>query len=117
MPMNSTHASDALANLPGNMLAELGLALARHGLILRGGFHPSHEDAGLEGAGTLLLVGNAGEAMWQHFAPHRDSGPNPMNRWTMRVIEPIAATFGAKTLYPFGKPHWPFQRWALRAET
>ena len=91
-------------------------ALSHHGLILRGGFHPKPDEAGLEGAGTVLLVGNAGPAMWDAFAPHRDGAPDPLNRWTTRVIEPIAEEFGARALYPFGTPHWPFQRWAARAE-
>ena len=91
-------------------------ALSRHGLLLRGGFHPEPGEAGLEAAGTVLLVGNAGPAMWQAFAPYQHDGPDPLNRWTRSVIEPLAAEFGARALYPFGEPHWPFQRWAMRAE-
>lgn len=91
-------------------------ALARHGLILRGGFHPGPDEAGLETAGTVLLVGNAGPAMWQAFAPHQHDGPDPLNRWTRSVVEPIAAAVGARALYPFGEPYWPFQHWARRAE-
>ena len=55
--------------------------------------------------------------MWDAFAPHIDGEPDPLNRWTRRVIEPIAESFGARAAYPFGEPGWPFQRWALRAET
>ena len=96
------------------ILASLKHRLALHGLILRGGFHPDPE----EGLGaTLLLVGNAGAAMWQSFEPHIDDLPDPLNRWTRNVVEPIAAEFGALARYPFGEPHWPFQRWAARAET
>jgi epoxyqueuosine reductase QueG len=33
------------------------------------------------------------------------------------VIGALAAALGARALYPFGgPPHWPFQRWAMRAE-
>lgn len=94
----------------------LAAALAPCGLILRGGFHPEPGEAGLEGAGTVLLIGNAGGAMWEAFQPHMDGAPDPLNRWTRGIIEPIAEGFGARSLYPFGEPHWPFQRWALRAE-
>src|SRR5688572_13306791 len=84
------------------ILASLKHRLALHGLILRGGFHPDPE----EGLGaTLLLVGNAGAAMWQSFEPHIDDLPDPLNRWTREVIEPIAAEFGALPRYPFGEPH------------
>ena len=95
---------------------EVAQALVRHGLMVRGGFHPEPGEAGLEGAGTVLMVGNAGGAMWDAFAPHDDGAPDPLNRWTVRVVEPIAQAFGARVLYPFGTPHWPFQRWAARAE-
>ena len=98
------------------MLALLAAALSAHGLILRGGFHPEPEEPGLEQAGTVLLVGHAGPAMWAAFEPHLDGAPDPLNRWTVRVIEPLAQAFAARALYPFGEPHWPFQRWAQRAE-
>jgi ferredoxin-like protein FixX len=95
----------------------LGEALILHNLVLRGGFYPASDEAGLEGVGTVLLVGNAGGAMWSAFGSHVERAPDPLNRWTKAVIEPVAARFGARALYPFGEPHWPFQRWAQRAET
>jgi hypothetical protein len=98
------------------ILTEVAEALAGHGLILRGGFHPGSEEAELAGIGTVVLVGNAGPAMWQAFAPHIDGAPNPLNRWTRRVIEPVARKFGARAVFPFGEPPSPFQRWAKRAE-
>jgi hypothetical protein len=40
-----------------------------------------------------------------------------LDSWTRRMVEPIAARFGARALFPFGGPPWhPFQRWAKRAE-
>jgi hypothetical protein len=98
------------------ILSELAEALAEHGLILRGGFHPDPEEPALAGVGTVVLVGNAGPAMWRALLPHIDGGPNPLDRWTRHVIEPMARKFGARAIFPFGEPHWPFQRWARRAE-
>jgi ferredoxin len=98
------------------MMRMIASALAAPGLILRGAFHPDDGEVGLEGAGTVLLVGNAGPAMWEVFAPHRDEAPNPLDRWTKRTVDPIAERFGARAVYPFSTPHPPFQRWALRAE-
>ena len=47
-----------------------------------------------------------------------DGRPDPLNRWSQRLIDDLAARFGALGLYPFGgPPHWPFQRWAQRAES
>src|SRR5687767_9077662 len=99
------------------MLMEVARALSSPGLIVRGGFHPAPDEAELVGVGTVVLVGNAGPAMWQAFAAHIDGAPNPLDRWTRRVMEPIAEKFGARAIFPFGEPHWPFQRWARRAES
>ena len=97
-------------------MEDLAAALAAHGLILRGGFHPDPGEAGLEAVETLLLVGNAGGAMWEAFAPHADGRRHALDRWTKSVIDAVAAPLGAHVLYPFGMPRWPFQQWALRAD-
>ena len=98
------------------MLKEVASELVAHGLLLRGGFHPEVGEAGLGGVGSVLLVGNAGDAMWRAFAPHIDGEKNPLDRWTKRVIDPIAEAFDARAIYPFDPDIPPFQRWALRAE-
>ncbi len=99
------------------MLDELARALNPYSLILRGGFHPEAGEEELDGVGTILLVGNAGTATWGAFAPHIDGASNPLDRWTKRVVDPIAEEFGARAAYPFDPEVPPFQRWALRAET
>src|SRR5262249_55450904 len=110
--------------IPLASLAALQKALDLAGLALRGGFHPLAEDAVPDlGKGrktaTLLLVGNLGRAMWPVFSrspEHRDGAPHALDRWTRRVLQPIADEFGAGALFPFGGPPWlPFQRWAIRA--
>ena len=50
---------------------QAGELLAGYGLILRGGFWPSGEDEVPGAPTTLLLVGNAGPAMWESFSPCR----------------------------------------------
>ena len=93
-------------------------ALAGLGLILRGGFHSGPEE-GMGGA-SLLLIGNAGPAMWRVFAAApeaRDGAADALDRWTARVLTGLAADFGAEAVFPFGGPPYrPFQRWAMRAE-
>ncbi|MBO23021.1 MAG: hypothetical protein CMM26_11725 [Rhodospirillaceae bacterium] len=98
----------------------LDVKLAAHGLIARGGFHPTSED-GLPGSpGSLVLVGNAGPAMWVAFDAARHAyahGPNPLDAWIVDVLGNVAETFGAAALFPFdGPPYLPFQRWARRTE-
>lgn len=102
---------------PAN-IDELGAVLAAHGLIVRGGLHPDPED---DVAGeTLILVGNAGPAMWDAFAAVREryaDSANPLDAWIAEVVGEVARTVGAEALFPFcGPPHLPFQRWAQRAE-
>ena len=70
--------------------------------------------------GTLVLLGNVGPSLWQSFsaAPeYSDRGPDPLNRWSERVIGELARSLGAEPLYPFGgPPYLPFVDWAKRAE-
>ncbi len=91
-------------------------SLSLLGLLPRGGFLPEMDEPGFDGVGTVILLGNAGAAMWEAFLPHIDGAPSPLDRWTKRVVDPIAERFGARAVYPFGPDAPPFQRWALRAE-
>jgi hypothetical protein len=111
--------------MPSPSLDDLRLAIAAHGLDLRGGFHPTAHDGvpdlpGGRPSATLLLVGNLGAAMWPAFsaAPEfADGAPHPLDRWTRRILDAVAREFGAAALYPFGgPPYLPFQRWAGAAE-
>jgi hypothetical protein len=106
-------------------LDDIANATARHGLIQRGGFHPTEADGvpALPGGGaveTLVMVGNAGPAMWERFAAApeiSDGAPDALDRWTRRVLEAVAAELRAALHFPFGGlPYLPFQRWAMRAE-
>ncbi len=90
------------------------------GLAFRGGFHPMPDDGVPGDAGTVLLVGCAGALGWNAFAAApetHDGAPDPLDRWSRRVIDALAARLGGVALYPFGGPPWlPFQAWARRAE-
>ncbi|MGB1547841.1 MAG: ferredoxin [Alphaproteobacteria bacterium] len=103
---------------------EIAGAFRPFGLVLRGGFHVEAQDRVPplgEGtaAKTLILVGNAGPAMWEVFAASPeagDSGGNPLDRWSRRVVSGVAGECGAKPFFPFGEPTHPFIGWAMRAE-
>ena len=98
--------------------------LERAAMLVRGAFYPSEDSLvpslsnGLNPS-TVVLVGNAGTAMWKKFrsAEEFHSQPDPMNRWTQRVLTKVADDLGAGIVFPFGgPPHYPFQRWAQLAE-
>ena len=97
----------------------IAAAVASHGLALRGGFDVTPADgvpaaAPGQPAVSVLMIGNTGRAMWDAFQAARVDGPNPLDRWTRAVIEPIAGQYGARAVYPYDAPPLPFQRWAQR---
>jgi len=102
------------------MTIPLDQALARRGLAVAGAFHPAPVDSVQQGIGTLVLVGARGAAMWEVFRASPEAGdgdPDPLDRWSCRVLDAVAAELGARAFYPFGGPPWmPFQRWAARGE-
>ena len=104
--------------------ADLEAALAPLGLIACGGFHPAQGDGvppmpDGRAAASLVLVGNAGAGLWRHCADapeFADGGADPLDRWTRRVLEGLAAELGAMALFPFGgPPYLPFVPWAKRS--
>lgn len=64
-------------------------------------------------ARTVVLIGNAGPAMWRRFSPATQT----LDEWSRGVLAPLAAKLGATAHFPFAKPPLPFQRWAARAGT
>lgn len=92
------------------------------GMMSRGGLRACEADARLPQAATIVLVGHAGLALWQAFsrdveANERQRATHPLDTWTRRVLSPIAASLGARVVFPFdGPPFHPFQAWAHRAE-
>lgn len=99
---------------------DLDIILAPHGLAVVGAFHPAAGDGVPGGIATLVLVGGRGEALWPVFTTSpefADGWPDPLDRWSRRVLEEVAAAVGARAFFPFGgPPYLPFQRWAARGE-
>ena len=94
------------------------------GLAVRGAFHPKpgEFDRQLAGmfAATIVLLGFTGSEQWEHFqhSPEANDGsPDPLDRWSRRVIGTLAGEFEASDVYPQGENHQlPFQRLASRSE-
>ena len=76
-----------------------------------GVLHPAEEDIG-----TIFLLG-AGRRCWPVFQlslEYSDGKPDPLDRWSKRIISPLAQSLGGKGLFPSdGPPYAPFIRWAL----
>ncbi len=82
-------------------------------LAVRGAFHA--EDGPAAG-GTLILLGPDEPGFWPVFAAspeYADGAADPLDRWSRRVIDALAAAWGGTAVYPGDGPPWqPFLRWA-----
>ncbi len=98
-------------------LAPLVQDLAAAGLRLAGGLHAGPGDTAHVGtAATILLVAPDEARFWPVFSAAPEAGdglPDPLDRWSHRVIGTIAAAHGAGACFPFDDPAPPFIRWAL----
>lgn len=90
-------------------------AEARHLRVL-GGVHPEDGVQAPEGCVTLLMIGPAEPGFWPAFRDspeHRDGAPDPLDRWSKRVLGGWAAELGGSALFPSdGPPYAPFIAWA-----
>lgn len=98
-------------------LEEVEAACRGEGLALFGAFHPGPADKTPEGCATLVLLGPNEPGFWARITSGPEwPGPDPVDRWSQRVIGALARSLGATALFPFGgPPHHPFVSWALRS--
>jgi len=124
MPPDRGAATDRQAGTADPVLDLIEACLDGTGLVYRGGFHPPPGDevprlADGGEAGTVILVGNAGGAMWRAFTdavPER-SGRDPLDGWLDPILERLAARTGGTLVLPNRGPDFPpVQDWAMRAE-
>ncbi len=82
-------------------------------LSIFGALHPSD----LDGVETLILLGPREPGFWATFTgspEYRDGAPDPLDRWSKRVISALAGDIGGSAFFPSdGPPYPPFFRWAL----
>lgn len=96
--------------------AEIAARARALGLHLLGGLHPGPDEPVPAGTATLLLLGPDGPRWEAAFAaaPEAEDGrPDPIDRWSRRVVGALAAASGGSALFPFEGPPWlPVLRWA-----
>lgn len=107
-------------SLTPNMINHL---LEPFGLLLLGTMCVTPEDSVPDAAEHaparhLLLIGNGGSSLWPVFSRSpecRGGGPDPLDHWSRRVGEEIAAGLGGHAVFPFeGPPYPPFLSWAQK---
>ncbi len=92
-------------------------SLQFHGLEILGGFHPSPSEPLPKKAKSLLLLG-PNEGFWDVMKASSeiaDKAPDPIDRWSRRIISAEAEKIGGKAVFPFdGPPYHPFYTWAMK---
>lgn len=90
-------------------LKQVTARVAPAGLFVMGALH--------DGAETLVLLG-ADKGCWPCFKQsqeYHDARPDPLDRWSKRIISAVAREFGASDIYPSdGPPYAPFISWAMK---
>jgi epoxyqueuosine reductase len=70
-----------------------------------------------ETGGSVLLLGPREPEFWPAFTASpefADGAPDPLDRWSKRVIGDLAAAWGGTAVFPSdGPPYPPFITWAL----
>ncbi|SHI57777.1 ferredoxin [Wenxinia saemankumensis] len=70
-----------------------------------------------EGSEAILLLGPDEPRFWEIFAAsaeYRDGAPDPLDRWSARVVGALAAAVGGTALFPLdGPPYAPIFGWAF----
>ncbi len=73
-----------------------------------------------EGGNTVYLIGPDGANFWHILqdSPEFNGGvPDPIDRYSTRVLAAIAADNNADALFPFGgPPYQPFFQWAIESK-
>ena len=85
-------------------------------LEILGGFDCAGEADFPTWARTVVLLGPQEPGFWPHLKAQPEwGGPDPLDRWSRRVIGRLACDLGGKARFPFGgPPYHPFYAWALR---
>ncbi len=99
-------------------LADIAARAAKEHLAIRGHAALTPQDGLPAHLNTIVLLGPNEPGFWPHFAQSAealDGEPDPLDRWSRRVIGRIACDLGAKAYFPFGGPPYrPFIAWSLR---
>ena len=97
-------------------MAAIQALAAPHFLDIFGAFHASDDDGCAPG--TMVLLSPLEPGFWAHVQAEpefTDDAPDPLDRWSARVITTLAELTGGAAHFPFGGPPYaPFIRWATR---
>lgn len=100
-------------------LSEITNAARKHCLDVFGVLAALPDDPVPEGTKSIVLLGPREPGFWLHFTGQpefSDNEPDPLDRWSSRVITQMVSDQSGATILPFGGPPYaPFISWALRS--
>lgn len=98
---------------------EIIKAAQNAGLIVMGAFLPRAAQTAADNIGTVIMLGTSA-GFWPCFSTspeYLDGAPDPIDRYSKRVVGDIAQTFDAQCKFPSdGPPYPPFISWALASD-
>jgi epoxyqueuosine reductase QueG len=86
--------------------------IQRESFTVFGWFSPRIADQVPHAARFVILIGNAGPAVFRRFS--RESNDS-LDEWTKSTVDHLASELDARAVYPFSHPPLPFLTWAKRA--
>lgn len=91
--------------------------LSYFGLGIAGSFNCKNRDFDLKKIKSILMISPREPDFWYIFVKSKeymDGQPNPMDRWSKRVLGKIAESKKTNVYFPFDESNiWPFYTWAL----
>jgi len=105
--------------------ADIQSLVESHGLRIRGTLDAHATDIPTQPNGqdskSLVLVGPEGGSLWPVFSQsneYLDKQADPLDRWSRRIGESVAAELDAQVVFPFeGPPFYPFIAWASESSS
>lgn len=92
----------------------------RHRLFVSGEAKVKPEYGLPEGLNSIHLLSPDEPGFWAHVTSQpefADGQPDPLDRWSRRVICELADQLGGMALFPFGDSRHPFHLWAIDGMT
>lgn len=97
--------------------AEIEALANAEGLTISGVVQSTIEKPLPNGAASLILLSPKEPLFWSHVQQSPEAGdgtPDPLDRWSLRVISELALRLGGEPFFPFGgPPYHPFYTWAI----
>nr|WP_166418517.1 ferredoxin [Cochlodiniinecator piscidefendens] len=89
------------------------------GLDIVAALNPGADTPAPKGCKTILMLGPNEPEFWRLFSTspeYTDGQPDPMDRWSKRIIAPLADKLGGSPQFPSDGPSYPaFFQWALKS--